>query len=161
MVDNNFNADVSPFSRGFLTALGVGIATPAEQLHVYKPGAASNVKIETDSTNQAGIILKNGSREWRMFGSAGGVFLVDTTAGANRWQWDTNGNQLPAAHVAYDLGNSGAAIRRIFTGQINLVDGITAPSTIAGCGAIYIDSVDGDLKVKFGDGTVKTISVDT
>jgi hypothetical protein len=42
-----------------------------------------------------------------------------------------------------------------------LKDGITAPATAAGYGQIYIDSADGDLKIKFGDGTVKTIVVDT
>ena len=41
-----------------------------------------------------------------------------------------------------------------------LVDGVSAPptSTLA---QIYVDTADGDLKVKFSDGTVKTIVVDT
>jgi len=42
-----------------------------------------------------------------------------------------------------------------------LTDGITAPSTVAGYAQIYVDTADGDLKVKFGDGVVKTIVVDT
>lgn len=37
-------------------------------------------------------------------------------------------------------------------------DSITAPSAIAGKALIYVDAADGDLKVKFGDGTVKTIA---
>ncbi len=41
-----------------------------------------------------------------------------------------------------------------------VTDGITAPSTISGQAIIYVDSADGDLKVKFGDGTVKTIVTD-
>jgi len=40
-------------------------------------------------------------------------------------------------------------------------DGITAPTTLAGFAQIYVDTSDGDLKVKFGDGTIKTIVVDT
>jgi hypothetical protein len=40
-------------------------------------------------------------------------------------------------------------------------DGVTAPTTTAGFAAIYVDTADGDLKCKFGDGTVKTIVVDT
>jgi hypothetical protein len=40
-------------------------------------------------------------------------------------------------------------------------DGITAPATSAGYAQIYVDTADGDLKVKFGDGTVKTIVTDT
>jgi hypothetical protein len=45
--------------------------------------------------------------------------------------------------------------------QANLRDGITTPVTLAGTAYIYVDSADGDLKVKFGDGTVKTIVTDT
>lgn len=41
-----------------------------------------------------------------------------------------------------------------------LKDGVTAPSTVAGYGFIYIDTADGDLKIKFGDGTVRTIVAD-
>lgn len=40
-------------------------------------------------------------------------------------------------------------------------DGITAPTTTANFAAIYVDVADGDLKIKFGDGTVKTIVIDT
>jgi hypothetical protein len=47
------------------------------------------------------------------------------------------------------------------TASVILTDGITAPATVAGKVQIYVDSADGDLKVKFGDGVVKTISVDT
>ena len=42
-----------------------------------------------------------------------------------------------------------------------LTDGVTAPSTAAGWALLYVDTADGDLKVKFGDGTVKTIATDT
>tara|TARA_Y100000310_G_scaffold308970_1_gene352611 strand:- start:495 stop:2168 length:1674 start_codon:yes stop_codon:yes gene_type:complete len=42
-----------------------------------------------------------------------------------------------------------------------LVDGVTAPATLAGYAKIYVDTADGDLKVKFGDGTVTTIAADT
>lgn len=44
--------------------------------------------------------------------------------------------------------------------HLTLKDGVTAPSTVAGQAAIYVDTADGDLKVKFGDGTVKTIVTD-
>ncbi len=46
-------------------------------------------------------------------------------------------------------------------GAICIVDGMTAPATHAGKASLYIDTADGDLKIKFGDGTVKTITVDT
>jgi hypothetical protein len=45
--------------------------------------------------------------------------------------------------------------------SLQITDGITAPSTVSGKAVIYVDTADGDLKIKFGDGTVKTIVVDT
>lgn len=46
-------------------------------------------------------------------------------------------------------------------GHISILDGVSAPSTVAGRAFIYVDSADGDLKVKFGDGTVKTLATDS
>jgi len=45
--------------------------------------------------------------------------------------------------------------------QTALTDGIDPPATLSGYAQIYVDTADGDLKVRFGDGTVKTIVVDT
>lgn len=44
---------------------------------------------------------------------------------------------------------------------IRLKDGITEPDTDSNYAVLYIDSVDGDLKIKFADGTIKTITIDT
>lgn len=45
--------------------------------------------------------------------------------------------------------------------SLRLTDAITAPSTIGGVAQIYVDSADGDLKVKFGDGFVAVIAADS
>lgn len=45
--------------------------------------------------------------------------------------------------------------------SVGLRDGVTAPSTITGQAQIYVDTADGDLKVKFGDGVTKTLATDT
>ena len=45
--------------------------------------------------------------------------------------------------------------------MLYLTDGLTAPSTASGWAIIYVDTSDGDLKVKFGDGTVTVIAADT
>lgn len=45
--------------------------------------------------------------------------------------------------------------------QLHLTDGITAPSATVGQAKVYVDTSDGDLKVIFGDGTIKTIVADT
>jgi hypothetical protein len=44
---------------------------------------------------------------------------------------------------------------------LDITDGIAAPGAAAGRARIYVDTADGDLKVVFADGTVKTIVVDT
>jgi hypothetical protein len=60
--------------------------------------------------------------------------------------------------VSGGVGVAGAVNAGTFYG---LVDGVTAPGTESGYARIYVDSADGDLKVKFGDGTVKTIATDS
>lgn len=42
-----------------------------------------------------------------------------------------------------------------------LTDGVSAPAVVTGGAVIYVDKADGDLKIKFSDGTVKTIVTDT
>jgi len=42
-----------------------------------------------------------------------------------------------------------------------ITDGITAPGAVVGFAKIYVDSADGDLKIRFSDGTIKTIMTDT
>jgi hypothetical protein len=44
---------------------------------------------------------------------------------------------------------------------IYLVDGTDAPSATTDWATMYIDATDGDLKIIFENGTVKTITVDT
>lgn len=53
------------------------------------------------------------------------------------------------------------ALRLHHTKAMQIPDGITAPATTAGWASLYVDVADGDYKVKFGDGVVKTITVDT
>lgn len=47
------------------------------------------------------------------------------------------------------------------TEKVEITDGITAPGASSGKARIYVDTSDGDLKVVFADGTVKTITTDT
>jgi hypothetical protein len=44
---------------------------------------------------------------------------------------------------------------------LDVTDGVTAPGAATGRARIYVDSADGDLKVIFADGTIKTIVTDT
>lgn len=79
---------------------------------------------------------------------------------------------LPDTDNAYDIGSATFAWKDLYmkgnalidgytaTDHLGIADGITAPSTVSGVAWIYVDTADGDLKVKFGDGTVKTIVTD-
>lgn len=44
---------------------------------------------------------------------------------------------------------------------LRIKDGVTAPGAATGGANIYVDTADGDLKIVFADGTVKTIVTDT
>lgn len=44
--------------------------------------------------------------------------------------------------------------------HLAISDGVTAPVANVASAQIYVDSADGDLKVKFGDGVVKTLATD-
>jgi hypothetical protein len=47
------------------------------------------------------------------------------------------------------------------SGALGIRDGISAPAAVTGLALLYVDTADGDLKVRFSDGTIKTIVVDT
>lgn len=67
----------------------------------------------------------------------------------------------PTANIA-EFRNNGTAVGGFGpNGSLFIKDGMTAPGAASGFARIYVDSADGDLKVVFGDGTVKTIVVDS
>jgi hypothetical protein len=61
----------------------------------------------------------------------------------------------------YSLGVQLAPWANTFSNRLSLLDAIAAPAVNAAYAQIYVDAADGDLKVKFADGVVKTIAVDT
>lgn len=46
-------------------------------------------------------------------------------------------------------------------GVVWLRDGVTAPTAVSGLAALYVDTADGDLKVRYGDAVTKVIVADT
>ena len=63
---------------------------------------------------------------------------------------------LDAVAVAHDGSGGKPGIT-----SVGLKDGVGVPATVTDCASIFVDIADGDLKIKFGDGTVKTITTDS
>lgn len=97
---------------------------------------------------------------------------TDASADNGIWGVEANSESFFIQAILDDLSNARQALRidrtgmnidfvRVVNGAFQIPDGITAPPTATGFASIYVDTADGDLKVKFGDGTVKTIVTDT
>lgn len=67
----------------------------------------------------------------------------------------------PGADGSQRLGRSDTRWSEVHSNLLCITDGVTAPAAITGMAVIYVDTADGDLKVRFSDGTIKTIVVDT
>jgi hypothetical protein len=65
------------------------------------------------------------------------------------------------AENPFEVMNNGTTISGFGpNGSVFIKDGMTAPGAATGFARIYVDAADGDLKVVFADGVVKTIAVD-
>lgn len=108
---------------------------------------------ETIGLGTKGLVIANGSEAH---------LTLQNNSAAAKWLLrliTSSGNIQLLRQVGtgyFDLAGADAKMN-----ALRLTDGITAPSTVAGQIQIYGDVADGDLKVKFGDGTVKTIVTDT
>jgi hypothetical protein len=147
----------SSASNNLLNVRRYGAATSGPRIQFQKTRnadhAAHSIVSDADDIGALGF-----------YGSDGAAFIaaadilaeVDGTPGTNdmpgriTFKITPNGSPTPVAQVL--MGNDGG---------IAVADGITAPATRAGWATIYVDTSDGDLKVKFGDGTVKVLAADT
>lgn len=110
-------------------------------------------------------------------GIAGSIALIPTSGIGSSAVWrifgsTTNNRNVPAVDIgvggvvpvdsgAPSLGTTTKQWLTAFLHRLTITDGVAEPETIAGHAQIFVDTADGDLKVKFGDGTVKTIVVDS
>lgn len=165
--------------------IGIGTNAPEEILHIDKSSGFTTIRFDA-GTDEGFFYADNdfhfivmGSRSatpLRMvyngnqrldFSSTENVFNDNAADIDTRIEGDTDANCffLDASVDAIVMGGSSATNSKLTLagskGALALTDGITAPSTSAGYAQIYVDTSDGDLKVKFGDGTVKTIATDT
>lgn len=93
-------------------------------------------------------IKGSGSANQSMFRISSGTLLLDT------------GGIAPYTDSANNNGATTNAWLHTISNTMWLKDGIAAPGGLAGWAKIYVDTADGDLKVVFGDGTVRVIVAD-
>jgi len=114
-----------------------------------------------------------------VIGTFGATSLYFQTNTVTRWEVSSSGHLLTISDNTYDIGASGAnRPRNIYAAgaisgnsvsagavysstYLELFDGITAPGSTANRARLYVDAADGDLKIIFSDGTIKTIVTDT
>jgi hypothetical protein len=158
----NINYDDAAPATHINIPFGVGAKPPANiQSYTYKSGANARHLIESNGGFNPQIGFKNGDREFTIFGSGFGLFFKDETSALNRWVIDQNGHFAAAGNTLYDIGNATNWIRRFIGRQMAWQDGITAPAAVVGLASSFVDAADGDLKVIFGDGVVKTLATDS
>lgn len=141
--------DVTSATAGFI---GIGTSTPAYKIDLAVASGDVFARI-VSATAQLLFGLDSGE----------GILNVkgDVKISASSGSYTYGYLKLVAATGNFGIDVSTPDSKWTVNGDLALVDGMTAPATKSGYAKIYIDSADGDLKVKFGDGTVKTIATDT
>lgn len=165
---------------------GVGTTSPPARFTVADNGTTASRGLEVEQFSADALSAQVGFKKSRnasigsfsavqsgdtlgalnCHGSDGSGFLTNPSVQVRGVATETFTSTTSGGRLIFSTtstGSTGSAQQVMVPedGGIALVDGITAPATLSGWAKIYVDSADGDLKVKFGDGTVKTIVVDT
>ena len=163
---------------GITGNVGIGTTSPGNALEIGTTTSTGNYIKILGSNSDGTYLVFSGARKYPKFE------LVDTFAGGSTFSFWNLGNTMRfgtntgtsalaawftkagnAADVIFNgnvgIGTTAPNEKLTVAGAISITDGITAPSATSGYAKIYVDTADGDLKVIFGDGTVKTIAMDT
>ena len=136
--------------------IGVGVAAPDQFLDVRQFATEPTILIQNEGSN--------GGAGFRYIDDASGADwkIKATQLGGFKLRDHANGIDvitMPNATGNVGIGLSDPDEKLDVNGAITIKDGMSAPSTHTGKATLFVD-VDGDLKIKFGDGTVKTIVID-
>jgi len=158
--------------------LGIGTATPSALLHLVKDNGSAAIRMQRVDTsvasgNEIGGIVMTGGESSSDVSVARIVTYADSawtsSSSPTRIEFEVTPSGATADALAMTLDSTGylgiglSAPNEVLTveGAVSITDGMTAPSATSGYAKLYVDTADGDLKVIFGDGTIKTLATDT
>lgn len=128
---------------------------------------ASNCITTTDaaSYNGFGILSYNSAdrpaqNNFFNGNSITGTYNTGTFNGQNRYL-NVMANDVLGINYSSHVSDNGYLSRNLPVQMLTLLDGIPAPAATAGKASLYIDSVDGSLKVIFANGIIKTVALDS
>jgi hypothetical protein len=155
----SLGSDTNIVRDGAANTLALRNSTSAQTFRVYNTTDAGLTNYERGFARFVSNVFEIGTEA----GGTGAARAVSFfMGGAMRWQISTGAHFCPDAANTRDIGTTLLTVRNgFFAGYLSIGDGVTAPAATAGLAKIYVDTADGDLKVIFGDGTVKTIVTDT
>ncbi len=183
-----FGATQSHQVANFATFANVGTVLDVQNARSFKAvnfAKSSGVTISTfasyaDAVSRAGTFILNAPTD-NALEFVDDFFWVDASAALNekRWRWTnaggdlvlaTQNDNLSAGQNALLLKRTGGVVGEIeirsaqiyANGALQLQDtgSQVAPSTVGGKAQLYIDPADGNFKIIFGSGTIKTIATD-
>lgn len=158
--ENEFRADIAPTNSitktnvsGIFTTVSrsgftvtVGLLAGA---FTVSPGINALHCLSNNSTFARNVVVTTTSITFDQYDDANATVSADRTFA------------LEICNVGADYKNPNAyAVVAVENSIIKLIDGVPAPSTQS-YAQIYIDQADGDLKIKFADGFVRTIGLDS
>jgi len=142
-----------------LTIATGGAVSTSSQLDVF---GVITLRGSTEGTRRFNV---NGFASIRFPSDGVYTFFNDAGSDFNRLQFGGTTSSFPALKRNATALETKLADDSAFAPHamqyLDVTDGVTAPGAAAGRARIYVDTADGDLKVVFADGTVKTIVTDT
>lgn len=148
---------------------GININGPVMARASYTFRGMANVALMLGINSVGGPMLIGGSKDdttpfigaSRSSAGAASDFGVSID-GDLAFRWTANKTSMrPESDGLMSVGGPTNRVAAVYHLLSALTDGITAPSALPGFAQVYVDSADGDLKVKFGNGVTKTLATNT